>query len=119
MEQKDITMAGEPGSTGSAYERGEEAYEKTRQTAGEAYQKTTEAVGEAYEKTSRAVTGAYEEAVSYGRENPALMTLIAFGIGMGVGLLLASSMRRPRYGRFTEPLIGAITDFTSDYLRYR
>ncbi|MDI6851975.1 MAG: hypothetical protein QME75_00020 [Deltaproteobacteria bacterium] len=118
MNSKDIPMAGEPGSAGSMSEHGEEVYEKARQTAGEVYQKTTEAVGEAYEKTSRAVTGAYEEAVSYGRENPAMMTLIAFGIGVGVGLLLASSMRRPRYGGFAEPLIGAFQDFARDYLRY-
>jgi ElaB/YqjD/DUF883 family membrane-anchored ribosome-binding protein len=107
-----VSMAGEPGS-------GESAYETAKQTAGEAYEKTSEAVGEAYEKTSKAVTGAYEQAVGYGRENPATMTLIAFGIGLGVGLLLASSARRPHYGyrSFAEPVVDAISGFARDYLR--
>jgi ElaB/YqjD/DUF883 family membrane-anchored ribosome-binding protein len=121
MNSKDIpemSMAGEQGSVGADLESREKAYEKARESAGEAYEKTSEKLGEAYEKTSRAVTGAYEEAISYGRENPALMTLIAFGLGMGVGLLLAGSMRRPRYGGFTEPIIGAFQDFARDYLRY-
>jgi ElaB/YqjD/DUF883 family membrane-anchored ribosome-binding protein len=114
------SMAGEPGSAGTgAIERGAEVYEKARQTAGEAYEKTSEAVGEAYEKTSKAVTGAYEQAVGYGRENPAMMTLIAFGIGLGVGLLLASSARRPHYGyrSFAEPVVDAISGLARDYLR--
>lgn len=96
---------------------GVEAYEQAKQPAKEAYQKTAEAAGEVYEKTSRAVSGAYEQVVSYGQENPALMTLVAFGLGVGVGLLLASSVRRSRSRGFTEPIVEAIQDFASDYLR--
>lgn len=112
-EQKDkpgTSMAGGPGS-------GAEVYEQAKQSASEAYQKTSEAVGEAYEKTSKAVTGAYDQAVGYGRENPALMTLIAFGIGVGVGILLSTSLRRSPSRSFTEPIVDAISAFASDYLR--
>lgn len=73
--------------------------------------------GEAYEKTSRAVSGAYDQAVSYGRENPALMTLIALGLSVGIGMLLASSLRRSSSGSYTSPIIDAVHDFASNLFR--
>jgi ElaB/YqjD/DUF883 family membrane-anchored ribosome-binding protein len=115
QEKFGTSMAG--GSAETAMERGTEVYEKAQQYGAEAYQKTSEAVGEAYEKTATAVGGAYDQAVSYGRENPAVMTLIAFGLGVGVGLLLASSVSRSRSRSFAEPIVDAISDFANDYLK--
>lgn len=115
QEKMGTSMTG--ASAEAAVERGKEAYEKAQQYGSEVYQKTSEAVGEAYEKTADVVSGAYEQAISYGRENPALMTLIAFGLGVGVGLLLASSVRQSRYRSLTAPIVDAISDFANDYLR--
>jgi ElaB/YqjD/DUF883 family membrane-anchored ribosome-binding protein len=117
MNPQDTSRTGEPGLAGTVRERGAEAYEKAQQTASQAYQKTAEAAGEAYEKTSRAVGGAYDQAVGYGRENPALMTLVALGIGVGLGFLLASSLRRSNPGSITEPIVDAVHDFASGFMR--
>lgn len=64
-------------------ERGTEAIKQAKQQASEAYEQTSQRVSEQYGK-----------AVEYGHENPSLTTLIA--IGVGVGLLLASSVRALR-----------------------
>ena len=79
--------------------------------AGEASQ----AVSDAYDKTSEVVSDSYDQAMSYGRENPAKMTLIAFGIGVGVGLLLVAGSRGSRSGRFTQPLVHALQDIAGEY----
>lgn len=79
--------------------------------AGEASQ----AISDAYDKTSQVVSSSYDQAMSYGRENPAKMTLIAFGIGVGVGLLLAAGSRGSRSGRLTQPIIEALQDIAGEY----
>jgi ElaB/YqjD/DUF883 family membrane-anchored ribosome-binding protein len=105
------------GSVGETMEKGKEAYEKAQQYGSEAYQKTSETLGQAYDKTAKAVGETYDQAMAYGRQNPALMTLIALGIGVGVGLMLAGSVRRTRTRSFSEPIVEAISDFASEYLR--
>ena len=102
---------------GTSMERGPGPYEKAQQVGSEAYQRTSEALGQAYDKTTDVVSGAYDQAVSYGRENPATMTLVAFGIGVGVGLLLAGTLSPSRGRSFTEPIVNAISDLARDVLR--
>ena len=85
------------------------------QAVSDAYDKTSQVVGDAYDKTSEVVSGSYDQAMSYGRENPAKMTLIAFGIGVGVGLLLVAGSRGSRSGRFTQPLVHALQDIAGEY----
>lgn len=94
-----------------------DVYEKAKEMAGEGYEKASEKVGEAYKKTSEVMSGAYESGTSYVRENPAMTTLIALGVGVGIGLLLASSMQRPRYSRLTSPIVDAVYDMVNDYIR--
>jgi ElaB/YqjD/DUF883 family membrane-anchored ribosome-binding protein len=96
-----------------------DVYEKAKEMAGEGYEKASEKVGEAYRKTSQAMSGAYESGAGYVRENPGMTTLIALGVGIGIGFLLASGVRRPHYGysRFTEPIVDAIYDMVGNYIR--
>jgi hypothetical protein len=86
------------------------------QALSSAYDKTSQVVSDAYDKTSEVVSSSYDQAMSYGRENPAKMTLITFGIGVGVGLLLAAAgSRGSRSGRFTQPIIAALQDIAGEY----
>jgi ElaB/YqjD/DUF883 family membrane-anchored ribosome-binding protein len=103
--------------TSMEQERGQGPYEKAQQLGTEAYHQTSEALGQAYDKTADVVSGAYNQAVGYGRENPATMTLVAFGIGVGVGLLLAGTLSPSRGRSFTEPIVNAISDLARDVLR--
>ena len=57
----------------------------------------------------------YEQAKTFGRENPERTALIAFGVGVGVGLLVGT--RRSRSGRIVQPLIDAAYDVTSALVR--
>ncbi|NOT61663.1 MAG: hypothetical protein HOP19_15725 [Acidobacteria bacterium] len=58
----------------------------------EAIKQAKQQVSEAYEQTSQRVSEQYGKAVEYGQENPGLTTLIAMGVGVAIGLLLASSV---------------------------
>ena len=117
METLDKGMSRAEEVAGAAKERGAEAYEKAQQAAGQAYQKASEAAGEAYDRTSRTASGAYDQAVGYGRENPALMTLITLGVGVGIGILLASSLRRSESGSYSSPIVDAVYDFSRNLFR--
>jgi hypothetical protein len=71
-----------------------------------AYDQTVKAVSQAYDKTSEVLTNTYDQTVTYGRENPGKLTLIAFDAGIGIGLLLASGFGgRSRTSRFAEPVV--------------
>lgn len=61
-------------------ERGAEIIDQAKQKAGAAYEQAHQRVNEQYEK-----------ALDYGRENPGITALLAFGLGVGVGLLLVGS----------------------------
>jgi ElaB/YqjD/DUF883 family membrane-anchored ribosome-binding protein len=102
-------VAAGPGSTKPRdfVNRGAEAYEQARQ-----------GVSQAYDRTAQAVTETYDQAMTYGRENPGKITLIAFGAGFGLGLLLAGS-RRSRSTRYAEPLVNALSDIALEYFRHR
>src|SRR5512140_1160819 len=101
-------MAAGPGATNpkDLLNRGAEVYDQTKQT-----------VSEAYDKTARTLSDGYEQAMMYGRENPGKMTMIALGIGFGLGLLMAS--RRSRARRYAEPIINAVSDIALEFVRSR
>jgi len=110
-------------STGSAPQRAKDAaqstIDQTKQAVNDAYEKTSEVLGNAYEKTSEVLSNTYDKTLTYGRENPGTMTLIAFGAGIGVGLLLASSLGggRSRTSRVAEPIVGALSQIALEFLR--
>jgi len=81
-------------------ERGAEVLEQARQK-----------VSEAYDQTTKNVTEQYEKAIDYGRENPGTTVLIALGIGVGLGVLLAGgfSNSRSRRSRLVEPVLDSVS----------
>jgi ElaB/YqjD/DUF883 family membrane-anchored ribosome-binding protein len=99
--------------------RAAEAGSQLRDRATEAYDQTKKAVNEAYDKTAQAVSSTYDQAMTFGREHPGQLTLIAFGAGIGVGLLLASGGPRRRTSRYAEPAINALSEIALEFFRRR
>lgn len=86
----------------------------------EAYAQTKEVVSDAYDKTTDVLNSAYQRVLVYGRQNPGTTMLAAFGAGAGVGLLLAiSGRRRSRTPYFGEPVVNAVSQIASEFLRRR
>src|SRR4029434_6684206 len=54
---------------------------------------------EIYDQANKRLSEQYEKAINYGRENPGKPTLIAFGVGVGVGALLVSNFSASRRRR--------------------
>lgn len=96
-------------------DRGAEIIDQAKQRAGEVYEKA----GEVYEQANKAVTEQYGKAVDYTRENPGKTTLIAFGIGVGVGAILLSSLTgsRSRRSRVVEPVMSAVSTLAREFFR--
>jgi hypothetical protein len=60
----------------------------------------------------------WEHAMNYSRENPGKSTLIAFGVGIGVGLLMTNGItRRSRSRRIVPPVMNALSDIASALFR--
>jgi ElaB/YqjD/DUF883 family membrane-anchored ribosome-binding protein len=76
-------------------------------------------VGELYDSANRSLNQQYDRAISYTRENPGTTTLIAFGAGVGVGMLLVSNLTssRSRRGRVIEPVMNAVSTLASELFR--
>ncbi len=97
-------------------------YKTTTTTGGstnkseEMYNEAREKMSHAYDKTAEALSGTYDQAITYARENPGRSVLIALGIGVGLGMLLASG-RRSRVRRYGEPIINAVSDIAMEIIR--
>jgi ElaB/YqjD/DUF883 family membrane-anchored ribosome-binding protein len=78
-----------------------------------------QAVTDVYNRASKSLNESYSQAVDYGRENPGKTTLIAFGAGIGIGLLLAGnfSSSRGRTGRIVPPIMNALTEIATEVFR--
>lgn len=76
-------------------------------------------VSEAYDQTSKSVTEQYGKAIDYGRENPGKTTLIAFGVGVGIGALLVGSFSgsRSRRSRIVEPVMDVVSTLARELFR--
>jgi ElaB/YqjD/DUF883 family membrane-anchored ribosome-binding protein len=83
----------------------------------EAYDESRRAMGRAYDRTAHAVSETYDQALSYGRDNPGKTILIAFGAGLGLGLLLAGGSGRRSTRRYAEPVVNALSDIALEYFR--
>jgi ElaB/YqjD/DUF883 family membrane-anchored ribosome-binding protein len=75
--------------------------------------------GEVYDQANKRLSEQYEKAIGYGRENPGKTTLIAFGVGVGVGALLVSnfSASRSRRRRVVEPVMRAVSTLARELFR--
>src|SRR5512142_2445833 len=82
-----------------------------------AFEETKHAMSHAYERSSRAIGETYDNALQYGRQNPGKAALIAFGIGIGVGMLLLGSSRRSRMSRYGEPVVNALSNMAMEFIK--
>lgn len=91
----------------SAVDRGAEVMDQAKQT-----------VSDAYHRASQSMNDTWDQAMSYSRQNPGTATLIAFGAGIGVGLLIASGFNsRSRAQRLVPPIMNALSDIASEIFR--
>lgn len=65
--------------------------EQVEERGAEIIDRVKQKVSDVYDQANKNVTEQYGKAVDYGRENPGKTTLLAFGVGVGVGLLLLGS----------------------------
>jgi ElaB/YqjD/DUF883 family membrane-anchored ribosome-binding protein len=113
------SMSAQQQQAAAATQRAREATSRVAQTAGDAYEQTRQVVSDAYDKTANVLNDTYEQAVSYGRENPGKLTLVAFGAGVGIGILLAAGINsgRSRKNRIVEPIVSALSDIAMEIFR--
>ena len=108
------------GQTSPTATSAQRAREDLSNRSSEVYDQTKQAVSQAYDKTAETLTQTYSQAMDYGRENPGKLTLIAFGAGIGIGLLLAggfSGGRSNRTSRIAEPAIDALSRIAMEFFR--
>jgi ElaB protein len=113
------SSTGSAGQPGAAPQRAREIVSEVGGGVQTAYDQTVKAVSEAYDKTSEVVSNTYDQTMTYGKENPGKLTLIAFGAGIGVGVLLASGLGggRSRNTRFAEPIVAALSQVALELFR--
>lgn len=89
-------------------DRGAEMIDQAKQKAGEVYDQANKKLSEQYDK-----------AMDYGRENPGKTTLVAFGVGVGIGLLVASNLSAPRSrrDRMVDPVMNALSALARELFR--
>ncbi len=106
-------------SAADAAQEGAKDWDDIKERGAELADKAKQSVTEAYDKTSRTLNEGYEQAVDYSRENPGKTVLIAFGVGIGVGLLLSNNMNSPRSraGRIVPPVMNALSDIAVQLFR--
>lgn len=79
-----------------------------------------QAVNDAYHQASRSVNETLDHAKEYSRENPGTATLVAFGVGVGVGVLLTSGVLtsgRSRSQRIVPPVMTALSEIAAELFR--
>jgi ElaB/YqjD/DUF883 family membrane-anchored ribosome-binding protein len=108
-------------STRAALNAGEKIVDEVKDKVTDAYDRTRETVTDAYDRTAKSLNEGYGRAVDYGRANPGKTSLIIFGAGLGVGLLLANGLSngggRSRRGRIITPVMNALTDISRELFR--
>jgi len=110
QEQHETSIGGTLGNMGS----------NISAKSGEVVEQAREAASDMYNRASKGLNQSYNQAMDYGRENPGTATLIAFGAGLGVGLLIAGSFTsssRTRTGRIVPPVMNALSQIASEIFR--
>ncbi|HST21098.1 MAG TPA: hypothetical protein VLR90_08275 [Blastocatellia bacterium] len=113
------STSGHVGDSGNIGAQAASATQRAKDTAQTAYDQTKQVVNDAYSKTSEVLSTTYDQTMTYGRENPGKLTLIAFGAGIGIGLLLAGTLGggRSRTNRIAEPIVGALSQVAMEFFR--
>jgi len=77
-----------------------------------------QSAGADYHRASHGLNETWEQAMDYSRENPGRSTLIAFGVGVGVGLLMAGGIAtRSRAQRIVPPVMNALSEIARELFR--
>jgi hypothetical protein len=79
--------------------------------------KVKQPVNQTYEKAAETLSNTYEQALSYGRENPGKLTLIAFGAGIAIGILLSSTGERNRKKSIAEPVLNELSKIALEFFK--
>src|SRR5262245_56994284 len=89
--------------------------------SGEIVDQAKGVAADVYNRASKGLNEGVNQAMDYGRENPGKATLIAFGAGLGVGLVLAGAFApsRTRTSRIVPPVLNAISEIASEIFHYR
>jgi ElaB/YqjD/DUF883 family membrane-anchored ribosome-binding protein len=95
------------------------AREQVEDRGAEIINQAKQKAGEAYDQANKKLSEQYEKAINYGRENPGKTTLIAFGVGVGVGALLVSnfSASRSRRSRMVGPVMKVVSTLARELFR--
>ena len=117
--QNPYSPGGTSYSTRETSGTGDNLASKVGDRASETMDQAKRKVGELYDSANRSLNQQYDRAISYTRENPGTTTLIAFGAGVGVGMLLISNLTntRSRRGRVIEPVMNAVSTLASELFR--
>lgn len=94
------------------------AREKIEDRSAEIMGQAKRKANQVYNQANKGLNEQYERVVDYGRENPGKATLIAFGVGVGVGLLVAGGFKtRSRRSRLVEPVMNALSTLAYNLVR--
>lgn len=102
----------------SGTDSAERTMKRGMEKGSEVMDKTKDNLGQAYDRASQSVTETWDQALGYTRSNPGTATMIAFGAGIGVGLLLANTVNsRSRTQRIAPPVIRALSEIAGELFR--
>jgi hypothetical protein len=77
-----------------------------------------ETLNQAYQRASHGMSEGWDHAMDYSRTHPAKATLIAFGAGIGIGLLLSGNLHsRNRARRLVPPVLNALSEIAREVFR--
>jgi hypothetical protein len=94
------------------------AREKFEERAAEMADQVKRKAGRVYNQAGRSLNEQYGRVIDYGRENPGKATLIAFSVGVGVGLIVAGSFKaRRRRSHLVEPVMSALSALAYNMIR--
>ena len=105
-------------TTGRTEQIGQEQWNEVKERGAEIADKAKQTFNEAYERTSHALNDSYGRAIDYGSQHPGQAMIIAFGIGVGVGLLISSNVSsRGRTSRIVPPVMNALSEIAAEMFR--
>jgi ElaB/YqjD/DUF883 family membrane-anchored ribosome-binding protein len=97
-----------------------QARERSSASYGESGESPTmgRGMGEMMGQARHGLSETWEQAMDYSRDNPGKSTLIAFGVGVGVGMLMAGGFAtRSRTRRIVPPVMNALSEIASELFR--